>query len=157
MLYGIVFLSLIKAINHTVLYLCIFVWFCNTFLIQIKVCWDTLCRWLVWFMAYESLTKTTLKYLWFEWKKIEPSPLEKWVAWALVHSIEICFHFSKHCHNKIAHNLFDSTKEWNEWERTQLSVTLLDLTGSWTGFLNFVLLFSEVNLWCSLGFCIQKH
>jgi len=29
--------------------------------------------------------------------------------------------------------------------------------GSWTGFLNFIILLSEVNLWRSLGFCIQKH
>ncbi len=65
MLYGIVVISLTKAVKYTVLYLCLFVRFSDTFLHQIKVCSIVIHYiWLVWFMDYNALTNTFFKSLW---------------------------------------------------------------------------------------------
>lgn len=83
--HGIVVFPLIKAVKYTVLYLCIFVQFSNTFFLQIRFC-DSPHNCLV---GYEDS-------LWEE--LTEPTPMKKWmVTNALYNSLLLHKWYGKSC------------------------------------------------------------
>ncbi len=94
MLHGIVVLFLIEAVNYTGMHPFIFVWFllfCAKF--NFVILWPL--SWLVWFTAYKSFIKVSLKVLMEKWIEKYLQNQGYWKSgWALMHYINAGFFFS---------------------------------------------------------------